>query len=308
MSLPSLPPELQDLIISNLHPTAAIALSKTNRHYHSIVSLHRLNPHTVREFLFDLERRSGKDSRTRKAFACYKCLCIKPGAQFKLLSILGDYKHEERYPQDWYDRECLDCAIQNGRTKPGVVFSIWPSLLFAEYKIIYIECLKAKRQFYKGCHTYACCLKGRRAEICAACGWCDVCVMLKTVEWESGEAYDHGNKGQEFEVMGAYRHHFLKNCNTSDSNRGPIICEKCLDRVGKFCHECRSCAHCLKRKSAEICEYCSRCDICAMFRLGELEGREMYHYGDGRPDFEADICKNHFPVSQEALDCASHKC
>lgn len=41
-SLSNLPGELQDLIIINLHPSAAIALSQTNWHFHSCTNLYRL--------------------------------------------------------------------------------------------------------------------------------------------------------------------------------------------------------------------------------------------------------------------------
>ena len=87
MSLPHLPVELRDLIITGLHPTAALALSKTNHFYHSVVSLDRLDPAIVRRFLYDLERRPSNLNEIyyHRKLACYKCLWLRPVPQFSNL-------------------------------------------------------------------------------------------------------------------------------------------------------------------------------------------------------------------------------
>lgn len=117
MSLRQLPSELQDLIITHLHPSAAIALRQTNHDYHTTVSLHRLAPEIVRDFLDYLDqrpRRQTDDGLSCKMFACYKCLCMKPGVQFEYLEIGCAGRH---------DRQCLRCDVKAGRAIPGATNS-----------------------------------------------------------------------------------------------------------------------------------------------------------------------------------------
>ena len=117
MSLPHLPSELQDLIITHLHPSAAIALRQTSRHYHTTVSLHRLAPDIVHSFLGDLDHRPPiqfEDGVKCKLFACYTCLCIKPGIQFEVLEIECAERH---------DRQCLGCDFKEARTISGGTYT-----------------------------------------------------------------------------------------------------------------------------------------------------------------------------------------
>ena len=119
MSIPHLPPELQNLIITNLHPLAAIALRQTNHHYHSTVSLRRLAPGIVRKFLDDLDRRPRsqfEDALNSKWLACYTCLCMKPGIQFEYFkAVIGE----------WHDRQCLGCDLKEGRVMTGGTHLYW---------------------------------------------------------------------------------------------------------------------------------------------------------------------------------------
>lgn len=115
MSLPHLPPELQGLIITNLHPSAAIALRQTNHHYHSTVSLHRLAPGIVRKFLEDLDGRvrsqvDGAVYCRSIWYACYKCLCMKPGTLFEYFEVSCGGRR---------DRQCLGCDLKQGRVITG---------------------------------------------------------------------------------------------------------------------------------------------------------------------------------------------
>lgn len=119
MSLPHLPPELQNLIITNLHPSAAIALRQTNHHYHSTVSLHRLAPDIVRKFLDDLDGRPRSQiegALNCNWFACYRCLCMKPGILFEYFKVELGERH---------DRQCLGCDLKEGRGVPGETHSCW---------------------------------------------------------------------------------------------------------------------------------------------------------------------------------------
>ena len=54
--LTNLAGELQNLIVANLHPSAAIALSQTNHYFNSFVSLHTLPSSVVHDFLQKKER------------------------------------------------------------------------------------------------------------------------------------------------------------------------------------------------------------------------------------------------------------
>ncbi len=76
--LTNLAGELQDLIIINLHPSAAIALSQTNHHFHSCVSLHRLPFPVVFEYFQEKELLSIHSDD----YACYTCLRLQPRSDF----------------------------------------------------------------------------------------------------------------------------------------------------------------------------------------------------------------------------------
>ena len=76
-SLTNLAGELQDLIITELHPSSAIALSQTNHHFHASVSLHRLPFSVVFDWFQDKEH---MPSHTN--YACYTCLRLKPRSAF----------------------------------------------------------------------------------------------------------------------------------------------------------------------------------------------------------------------------------
>lgn len=185
MSLPHLPRELQDLIITNLHPTAAIALSKTSHHYQSIVSLHCLDPDTVRQFLYDLEQRSDNRAPSdlrRRRLACYKCLRIKDDMQF---SYLGNFLRSLAEPDGkWDRRQCLECDVKTGRMKPGVVLTGW----FTPYPVVTCsECFKGQVKFCRGCRSCSGCLEKKGLEPCVHCGCCDACAALPSVEWDRRE-------------------------------------------------------------------------------------------------------------------------
>lgn len=173
MFFPHLPNEIPDLIITNLHPTAAIALSQTNRYYHSTVSLHRLDPDTVRIFLKDLENRPANNifsGRSKLTFACCKCLCRQPARTFQDPEIRS------------YDRrQCLECDLQDGRVTPGGICSSY----FHDPSIICVKCLKARGEFCRGCDACAPCLEKKGVEFCRDCGWCYACEGLKSLEGES---------------------------------------------------------------------------------------------------------------------------
>lgn len=176
MSLSHLPTEIQDLIVLDLDPAAAIALSKTNHHFHSIVSLDRLDRDMVHIFLYDLERRQSnrfKDGCGFKKHACCKCLCLKPAMQFTYREIVRRYMSQYRW--GWLDHQCLECDFRDGLVEPGVVYHCWP-----ESSIICIECLKGQPTYCRGCRLCTCCLEKKGVSYCVNCDSCDVCLRFNT--------------------------------------------------------------------------------------------------------------------------------
>ena len=115
MSLPHLPIELQDLIITGLHPAAALALSNTNHFYHSVVSFDHLDPDMVSRFLYELENRPNNLNKGfyHRKFACYICLSLKPVLQF---ASLGSTSFDGRKA---HHRQCVQCDVRDGSVTPG---------------------------------------------------------------------------------------------------------------------------------------------------------------------------------------------
>lgn len=109
--LSNLAGELQNLIITNLHPSAAIALSQTNRHFHSCAHLHRLPSPTVFDYLQEKELLPIK----LDDYACYTCLRFKPRPTFgtrQTRSIL------EKLGQSAHKRYCFECGSMPGNHLP----------------------------------------------------------------------------------------------------------------------------------------------------------------------------------------------
>ena len=177
MSLPDLPVELQDLIITGLHPTAALALSKTNHFYHSVVSLDRLDPDIVSRFLYELENRPSNLNKDfyHKKFACYKCLSLKPVLQFASLGSDSFDGRNARY------RQCVQCDVRDGSVMPGDPYRTY---LLNDY-IVCIECLDSRVLFCAKCRSCARCLEEKGVTYCGTCWWCHACVESKPSVWRS---------------------------------------------------------------------------------------------------------------------------
>ena len=117
-SLTNLASELQDLIITKLHPSSAIALSQTNRHFHDSVSLHRL-PFSV---VFDwLKHKEYKLCHRDKNYACYICLRLKPRSAFGKKQTRS---RRQTFGDESYKRRCLDCGLNTGKINPDSFFKI----------------------------------------------------------------------------------------------------------------------------------------------------------------------------------------
>ena len=255
MSLPLLPSELQDLIVTNLHPTAVIALSQTNRYYHSTVSLHRLAPDAVRIFLQNRSRFISIFGSGPERYACYKCLCLKPAMSFS-------------NPRDGdYDRQCLECDLQDGRAKPGGIHFSYAH----KPSTICVECLKARDLFCRGCDACASCLEKKGVEFCVDCGWCYVCVEPRSLDL-SGLSIGYN-----------YRH------------------------KEKLCRGCGSCASCLERKGIEFCAICGSCDPCMGQMRMEIRKRKCDHDALNWAFFNTSMaCPHHILEHAKTSDLQSH--
>ena len=110
--LGTLPTELQNLIVLNLLPSAAVALKQTNRWFYTHVSLRRLDRVAVRDYLQSSELKI----KNEHLYACFSCLCLKPETAFTF-SHIGQ-KTSQCRPR-CYDRFCLDCGIVNGAYSAG---------------------------------------------------------------------------------------------------------------------------------------------------------------------------------------------
>ena len=151
-SLLNLTGELQDLIITNLHPPAAIALRQTNRHFNACV--HRPSRSDVIEYL------QGEESLPIHwdDYACYTCLRLKPRSCFAIVQTRSPRGKGARGAEK---RFCLDCGLKTHKLLPGQTLKIGSGL--SSGMIVYCG----------GCET----LKGR---FCTKCRWCDGCIRVGT--------------------------------------------------------------------------------------------------------------------------------
>lgn len=170
--LSTVPGEIEDLIISELHPSAAIALSGTNRHFHASVSLHRLDPATVQKYLHEIEMLPEYSD----SYACYTCLRILPETRFTV-------KHTKRKLGKngfgWSRRACVNCCEEIGRFAPG---SIVHFVGEASPKVVCFTCCKIQARF------------------CCTCKFCDSCAQKKVAvafrkgkEWENNQPLFRSN-------------------------------------------------------------------------------------------------------------------
>ncbi|KAF6236128.1 hypothetical protein HO173_005757 [Letharia columbiana] len=117
LNLYTLPTELQHHIVLNLHPSAAIALKQTNRYFHTHISLYRLDPLKVKQYLHQVELRP----RHRENYACFSCLRVKPKIAFTVSQLGAKKSRNGAYSSG---RFCIDCGVRDKRFKPGTVLDI----------------------------------------------------------------------------------------------------------------------------------------------------------------------------------------
>ena len=150
----SLPPELLDIILLNLHPAAAIALSQTSRWYHNHVSLHKLDLVEVRVYLQKMELRSQNAKRN----ACFSCLRLKPRTSFSRQRANSFVEH------GWsLERFCLDCGLKMGKFKPGSFVSIMGEIQSTSmWAVLCSGCMSIQKHFCNDCHWCMGCITKMR--------------------------------------------------------------------------------------------------------------------------------------------------
>ena len=164
-TLCGLPTELQHLIVLNLHPSAAITLSKTNRWFHAHISLHHLDKHEVSLFLSEREclperctRQFSEHTANPMNYACYSCLCLKPAAHFTLAQVNGDYdkgRDCKTRGRLWDQRFCIDCGTEQKKFRRGQLLEMAGG---AKPKAFCAACRSVQDYF------------------CPQCRWCVACI------------------------------------------------------------------------------------------------------------------------------------
>lgn len=155
MGLCQLPTELQHHIVLNLHPSAAIALRQTNRWFHTHISLHRLDPVAVRNYLYQLELRP----KRQDDYACFYCLCLKPRTVFTSAQLERRPK-VDKYGNVHSGRFCLDCGIGNRKLIPYSVLTMGGDE--STPKVFCGACSSVQSYFCRTCHCCSGCLTRAR--------------------------------------------------------------------------------------------------------------------------------------------------
>lgn len=156
----SIPGEIDDQIIESLEPSAAIALSQVNRHYHQVVSLHRLPATGVNEYLRELESRGQHPGNGD--FACYKCLCLKHKSAFTETHTKGKRGKNGGL---WSYRKCFACIQKYDRILRGTVVTL------NDGRGARMLCMFCQRLQGDYCNECKCCR--RCTEICSRNIYCE---------------------------------------------------------------------------------------------------------------------------------------
>ena len=148
LNICNLPTELQHHIVLNLHPSAAIALKQTNRYFYTHITLHRLDPFKVRQYLREVELRP----RHRENYACFTCLRVRSMTAFTITQLGEKTSRNSAYSSG---RFCLDCAVEGKKIKPGTVLIVAGE--------------SHPKVFCGSCSTV-------QSYFCGKCRWCAACI------------------------------------------------------------------------------------------------------------------------------------
>lgn len=141
-----LPGEIQDKIILRLEPSAAIALLQTNKHFHAICSLHRLDKQAVRDFLEARKR----PMLYMRNYLCSSCYHSKPLSHFLQTQVTRKRRKEG---SEAHMRMCFECM--RTRVTPGSIVNMGNE---DQRKIVCMVCTQLRTRF------------------CLQCRWCNYCV------------------------------------------------------------------------------------------------------------------------------------
>lgn len=179
-ALSNLAGELEDLIITNLHPPAAIALSQTNPYFNSCVNLHRL-PHPV---VIDYFQEKEHLQIHEDDHACHTCLRLKLRSKFTVKQTKG---LRGKNGQGSYQRIFLDCGFRTGRHIPGHRMKIG-----RELKVHCGGCETLQKRFCRLCLWCGNCIEKGTAMVPRKGGWLSVRNICKHHAWEGSTPTDSG--------------------------------------------------------------------------------------------------------------------
>ena len=154
LNLYTLPTELQHHIVLNLHPSAAIALKQTNRYFHAHISLHRLDPFQVKQYVHEVELRP----RHCEDYACFTCCRVRPKSAFTASQLGAKTSGNGTYSGR---RFCLDCGVQSKKFEPGAILIIAGNE--SHPKIFCGSCSTIQSYFCGKCHWCAACIARTKA-------------------------------------------------------------------------------------------------------------------------------------------------
>lgn len=186
-SLCDLPTEIQHLVVLNLHPAAAIALKRTNRWFHTHISLHRLDKCEVARFLLEhenLPKFSKNTQHVKRAsfvgYACFHCLRIKPAINFTQSQVTGHYaKRTDPMHKTFADRRsCIECSLQKKEFLPDHVFKL------ADGETVNIFCPACQNM---------------QSYFCYDCYFCAACIAKS--KWWTGKIWRYRKSGGVSEIV-----------------------------------------------------------------------------------------------------------
>lgn len=169
--LTSVPEEIQDLIISNLEPFAAINLKQVNRHFNRVVSLHRLDQRKLQSYLYRLDEGDVRVYLRRmetiggyvpgQGWACFTCLRLKRKTDFTNTHTEGNLARDGAR---WYTRRCRSCDI-------AVIHQLCGQIVMIDDRDMVVDNDYGKTRFV--CYNSDCAtLVVERCEKCLRCRDC----------------------------------------------------------------------------------------------------------------------------------------
>lgn len=196
-----LPGEIQDHIILSLHPSAAVALARTNHHFHATASLTRLSSEAINAFLEErkIQIRDATD------YLCCTCFVLKPWRAFTKAHVKGP---RSKTGKDANKRSCFKCLLANGRVLPGNVVDMADARL--GMRVYCFACLSLRERFCVKCNWCSECARQRKVKTfrqgwkardgsgdgmgvvvncCAGHQWSEVVKVVSVEPWEEEDGY-----------------------------------------------------------------------------------------------------------------------